>query len=231
MSVLRNYIEDFFSLLYPDLCAGCKTNLFKSEHVVCTSCKYHLPYTNFHLDTHNKASRQLLGRFDFNAVASYLYFTKSSRVQNIMHQLKYNNRPETGSKMGEMYGDVLKNSTIFNSADLIVPVPLHPDRLKKRGYNQSEFFAKGLAKSMNIPVGNELKRKISTESQTKKSRFSRYENMKDVFYVAEPEKIAGKHILLVDDVLTTGATIEACALQLLKMPQTTISIATIAFTE
>ncbi len=148
-----------------------------------------------------------------------------------MHQLKYNNKPEIAVKLGEMYGHTLQGSE-FKNTDVIIPVPLHPQRLKERGYNQSDYFARGLSNMLEIPLNpNILKRSIATGTQTKKSRFSRYENMKDVFEVTDPVLIAGKHILLVDDVITTGATIEACSMKLLEIPDTRISIATIAFTD
>jgi ComF family protein len=131
-----------------------------------------------------------------------------------------------------MYGQALMDSTDYQKADIIIPVPLHPRKLKKRGYNQSDLFAKGLSNILGIPSDtNILKQIISTETQTKKSRFSRYENMKDIFEVINPDAVEGKHVLLVDDVITTGATIEACGLKLLNVRDTTISIAAIAFTD
>jgi ComF family protein len=229
MNSISTYLEDFFSLFFPVLCPGCGKSLFKNESIICTDCIYHLPYTNFHLEKENRVARQLWGRIPFTASASFLYFDKGSRVQNLIHQLKYNDRPEIGLKLGEMYGHALKFSD-YKAADIIIPVPLHPHRLKERGYNQSDLFGKGLSTSLEIPLQTTLlKRKIATATQTKRSRFSRYENMKDVFEIADPHHITGKHILLVDDVITTGATIEACSMKLLEIPDTKISIATIAF--
>jgi len=231
MNSLYGYFDDFLSLFFPVLCSGCGKNLFKNESVICTDCIYHLPYTNFHQEKDNRVARQLWGRIPFSSSASFLYFRKGSRVQNLMHQLKYNNKPEIGVKLGEMYGHVLHGSE-YRNTDIIIPVPLHPQRLKARGYNQSDHFARGLSNTLGIPLNTTiLKRSIATSTQTKKSRFSRYENMKDVFEVTNPGLIAGKHILLVDDVITTGATIEACSLKLLEIPQTKISIATIAFAD
>jgi len=231
MNTYYTYIEDFFSLFFPVLCPACGKNLFKNESILCTDCIYHLPYTNFHLEKDNHVARQLWGRIPFMGSASFLYFRKGSRVQNLMHQLKYNNKPEIGVKLGEMYGHVLQRSE-YNDTDIIIPVPLHPKRLKERGYNQSDHFARGLSNNLGIPLNTEiLIRTIATGTQTKRSRFSRYENMKEVFEVRDPDKIAGKHILLVDDVITTGATIEACSLKLLEIPDTKISIVTIAFAD
>lgn len=193
---------------------------------------YHLPYTNFQLHSDNRVARQLWGRLPFVNASAFLYFHKGTRVQNLMHQLKYAGKIEIGQKLGEMCGDVLAGSDAYRDVDLIIPVPLHARRLKERGYNQSECFARGLSLSMNVEMSEKaLKRVIGTPSQTRKSRFSRYENMLDAFEVALPELVSGKHILLVDDVITTGATIEACGLKLLEQAGVKISIATIAFTD
>nr|WP_242691602.1 phosphoribosyltransferase family protein [Pedobacter sp. SYSU D00823] len=149
----------------------------------------------------------------------------------MLHQLKYNNRPDVGTKLGIAYGKQLLESSSIVLPDIIVPVPLHPKRQKKRGYNQSESFAQGLSQSLNIPVNTScLQRGTFTATQTKKSRFLRFENMKDVFTLSYGETLQGKHILLVDDIITTGATIEACAHPILKVSGTTISIAGIAYT-
>ncbi len=226
------YLNDFISLFYPELCAGCSKNLFNNETVICTDCLYHLPYTNFHEDSNNRVAKQLWGRVPFHAASAYLYFRRGTRVQNLLHQFKYNQRPEVGIRLGEMYGLELKKTDTFKSVDLIVPVPLHPSKLRKRGYNQSAYFAQGLSNNMGIPVQNDLlNRIVPTETQTRKSRFVRYENMKDVFQSTNEQGLSNKHILLVDDVITTGATIEACAIELLGSPGTKISIATIAFTD
>ncbi|TZF80923.1 ComF family protein [Pedobacter sp. BS3] len=231
MRPVFNYLNDFFALFYPQLCASCNTNLYNNETVICTSCRYRLPYTQFHSDPDNRTARQLAGRFPFEAAASFLYFHKGSRVQNLIHQLKYNSNTDVGTTLGEMYGQVLRSAEKFSTADIIVPVPLHPAKLKKRGYNQSEYFARGLASAMEISHANALMRLVNTQSQTRKSRYVRYENMKDIFSVRSPDILENKHVLLVDDVLTSGATVEACALKILEITGTRISIATIAFTD
>ena len=232
MNLIYDYLHDFISLFFPQLCATCGKNLFKSESTICTQCFYHLPYTNFHLDDENRVVRQLYGRIPFESAAAFLYFAKGSKVQNLIHGLKYNNKPEIGTRLGEMYGQKLKAIEKFKEIDLILPVPLHPKRLKKRGYNQSEYFAMGLSNSLEIPLRSDiLVRPVATSTQTQKSRFSRFENMKDVFSISNSELLQGKHVLLVDDVLTTGATVEACALELLKVQALRISIASIAFAE
>lgn len=225
------YVRAFISLLYPELCAGCLQSLYEHEELICTHCLYHLPVTNFHQDTANAAGKQLWGRVHLQAVSSYLYYVKGSIVQNLLYHLKYFNKPEIGNMLGKRYGELLTNSA-FRHVDLIVPVPLHPKKLKKRGYNQSEFFAKGLSERFKVPieVGN-LVRPTRTESQTMKRRYERYENMKDTFEVLRPDVFEQKHLLLVDDVLTTGATIEACSHKLLEIPGVRVSVLTLAYTK
>ncbi|MES3019780.1 MAG: ComF family protein [Bacteroidota bacterium] len=227
-----NYVHDFFALFFPDLCAGCGNNLFNNEQVICTNCIYHLPVTNFHSDPSNRLAKQLWGRFAFTQASSFVYFRKGGRVQNIMHQLKYNKRPEAGFRMGQLYGQVLKSSDKWSKPDVIIPVPLHPAKLKKREYNQSEVIANGLASVLLIPVvPDNLVRKENTETQTKKSRFARYENLNSAFECRDHGAFNKKHVLIVDDVMTTGATLEACSIELLKLEGVTISIITIAFAE
>jgi ComF family protein len=229
MNAIVRYAEDFFSLFFPQLCSGCGKSLFKNESVICTDCVYNLPYTDFHKDSDNAVAKQLWGRIPFTAAFAFLHFHKGSRVQSLMHQLKYNNKPEVAFKLGEMYGAQLHSSDGVKSFDVIIPVPLHPAKEKKRGFNQSDFFARGLSQTLNIPVDLSLRRKVFTDTQTRKSRFVRYENMKDVFVLPHSTSLEGKHVLLVDDVITTGATIEACAVELLKITGLKVSIATIAF--
>ena len=229
---LNHYLQDFLSLFFPELCAGCGNNLFKNEIEICTKCIYHLPVTNFHKDPLNKFAKQLWGRFVFKQAGSYVYFRKGSRVQNIMHQLKYNKRPEAGFRMGQLYAYLLNEDNEWELPDLIIPVPLHPAKLRKRGYNQSESIAKGMSFVLNIPVlSDNLIRIEDTETQTRKSRFGRYENLKNAFRCLDKNSLMSKHILLIDDVMTTGATLEACATVLLSIDGTVISVSTIAFTE
>lgn len=232
MNAVYRHLSDFVSLFFPEVCAACGVSLVSQESVLCSGCVFHLPYTNFHHDKDNRVAQQFWGRIPFRHCGAYLYFSKGSKVQNLMHQLKYNNRPEVGYKLGEMYGRDLKETSMLKKTDLIIPVPLHPARQRKRGYNQSDYFAQGLSTQLGCPMStSSLKRTFFTETQTKKSRYVRYENMKDVFVVKEPHLLEGKHVLLVDDIITTGATIESCANALLAIPNIEISIAAIAFTE
>lgn len=223
------WIEDFFSLVFPRICVTCGNNLWKHEFVICTRCESGLPRTGFHLYPDNPVSRLFWGRMPFENAAAYLYFTKGEKVQRMIHCLKYKGRKDIGILLGKYYGLDLRVSPLYQGIDVIVPVPLHKKRRMQRGYNQSEQFAAGLSNSMNIPVDPyALVRLKNTATQTKRSRFGRWENVADMFGVPDPSRIAGKYVLLVDDVITTGATIEACAQALLVIPGVRVSIAAIA---
>ncbi|HEY8929011.1 MAG TPA: phosphoribosyltransferase family protein [Mucilaginibacter sp.] len=232
MNLARTYLHDFVSLLFPELCAACKESLMANEEIICMDCRFNLPYTNFHLPADNVVAQQFWGKINVQAAFALFYFTKGGKVQNLLHQLKYNGQQEVGKLMGKMAGEQLLKNEIFNSADYIIPVPLHQKRLRERGYNQSECFAEGLAVKLNttVEVGN-LVRQRATSTQTRRSRFARFENMQEVFAVINPEKLKDKHVLLVDDVITTGSTLEACGSELLKIPGLKLSIATIAYAE
>ena len=230
---LRAAFRDALALLFPELCVGCERALVSQEEHLCTHCLYHLPVTGFHLDTDNLAARQLSKRLPLVSVASYLYFSAGSSVQRIVHRIKYQKGFKLAEHLGFLYGMELSKSEAFRSCDLIVPVPLHKKRLRWRGYNQSEYFARGLARALEIEVSTgSLLRTDHSKSQTKsKSRWERFENMHGAFQVTHPARLEGKHIMLVDDVLTSGATIEACCVPLLQVNGIRLSIATLAFTK
>jgi ComF family protein len=232
MKLKDNYFTDFVALLFPELCAACRAGLMVNERVICTDCLYNLPFTNFHLQADNIVARQFWGKIKLEAAYSLYYFAKGGKIQNLMHQFKYNGLQEVGHIVGNIAGEQLKKNEEFQSVDLIVPVPLHKKRLQQRGYNQSTCFAKGLAQKLNAFVEEDnLVREVATETQTHKSRFARFENMKEVFLIKNPEVLENKHILLVDDIITTGSTLEACGIELLKIKGLKLSIATIAYAE
>ena len=223
------YIDDFIGLIYPSICVGCGNSLWKNERFICTFCDFHLPRTNFHQDTDNPLSRIFWGRSQIESAAAYLFFNKGNTVQHLVHALKYQGRKDIGIWLGKQYGIYLKHSQNFSSIEYILPVPLHPRKLMIRGFNQSEQFAIGLTSSMNVPIENQvLYRQKTSETQTKKSRFLRWQNVEGIFAVKEYQKLEGKHILLVDDVVTTGATLESCIAALSRIPGIRISLATIA---
>jgi ComF family protein len=223
-------IKDFISLIFPNVCASCGKSLFKYESNICTYCIYHLPKTNYHLQPDNPIAKIFWGRVPIHSGAAFYGFNKGGNVQHLIHQLKYKGYKEIGYTVGKLYGDELKQSDDFNTVDVVIPVPLHAKKKKKRGYNQSDTFAQGLAKGMNADAKLDvLFRAFESESQTKKSRYRRWQNVESIFQLRDASDLAGKHILLVDDVITTGATLEACAQTLLQISNVKISIATIAY--
>lgn len=232
MKLLRGYLADFVSLLFPELCPACQASLVANEHIICSDCRYNLPYTNFHLQPDNIVAQQFYGKINVSAAYALYYFTKGGKVQNLMHHFKYKGMQEIGVLLGNVAGTQLMENPVFNTVDFIVPVPLHKSRLKERGYNQSTCFADGLAPKLNAMVDdNNLQRIVATATQTHKSRFARFENMREVFMIKYPERLENKHVLLVDDIVTTGSTLEACGIELLKIPGLKLSIATIAYAQ
>jgi len=207
--------SDFISLFYPNYCYGCKGALVKGEDTLCTRCLFDLPKTHYHLSATNPIKERLFGRLELDYALAFLKFRKEGIVQHLLHELKYNNHPEVGVKLGKQYGKELKENQI-DEFDLIVPVPLHESRKKKRGYNQRSKFAQGLSESLGVTWDESISHRTThTSTQTRKNKTERWHNVKDVFAVHSSEHIRNKRILLVDDVITTGATIEACGRQLL----------------
>ncbi|MDQ0969237.1 ComF family protein [Flavobacterium sp. W4I14] len=232
MLLVKQWTSDLFGLLFPNLCNACGNSLFRYEQLICLKCLHDLPFTDYHQYADNRVAKQLWGRLPLNAAMAMLYFRKGAKVQNLIHNLKYNGRTDVGVLLGNMLGERLKTGILYQDINMVIPVPLHGKKYKSRGYNQSSFIAEGIAAQMGIHVSeHHLIRNTSTESQTKKSRYNRYENMKDVFQVNSAGDIIGKHILLVDDVITTGATLEACANTLLAIGAAKVSIAALAFAE
>jgi len=222
-------LKDFLALLFPNLCLACRKRQATVDKILCLSCQQRLPKTDFHLMAENEFTDRFWGRIVLEAGAALFYFTKDSAVQALIHQLKYGDKPNVGIQLGEWYGRTLKEHRPFSMIDVIVPVPLHPKRQRQRGYNQSTQFAIGLSTAMKIPYKKDaLVRTIATSTQTQKTRLERFENVLQAFEVNPSSKLEGKHILLVDDVLTTGATLEACATKLLAVPNVKVSMATIA---
>jgi len=221
--------DDLISLFYPRLCAGCNTSLVKGEDVLCLNCIADLPRTNYHLYPDNPVFQQFIGRAHVELATSFCRFDKGGRLQHLLHQLKYKGKLEVGQKMGILLGSDLIKCYDYRSIDAIVPVPLHPKKERKRGFNQSLEICLGISEAMDRPVlpGN-LIRKVYSDTQTRKGRFERWENVSGIFTVKNSTALAGKHLLLVDDVVTTGATLEACCIPLLEIPGVRVSIATLA---
>lgn len=224
------FLNDILNIFFPRTCAGCSGLLTDSELYICTECLYLLPRTNYWKEKDNPVAKIFWGRVYLENAASYMLFNKGSRLQHIIHHIKYKNQKEIGEYLGRMFAQELIK-TDFSNIDVIIPVPLHSQKLKKRGYNQSEHIARGISSVLKKEVvTSSLIRLSQNKSQTLKSRFERWENVQDVFEVVNPNLIINKHILLVDDVLTTGATIEACATAILGVENTKVSVATLANT-
>lgn len=222
---MRNIFRDFLNLFFPDVCVVCGERLSDGEQHICTDCLLLLPKTNFHLQPDNRLEQFFAGRIPFQHIAAYAYFVKGGSIQHIVHELKYNHNPIIGSFIGELCGENIKDSDFISTIDLLVPVPLHPERQKERGYNQSFEICKGISIATGIPLDNEtLIRKINNPSQTKNARFDRWKNVEDIFSVINRNTFENKHILLVDDVITTGSTLESCAKEILKSEGSKISI-------
>lgn len=216
-------------LLFPKLCMVCGDKLIEQEQWICLHCLHHIPRTNFHLVPDNPVAQIFYGRVPIEWATSFFYFSKGSKYQTLLHNLKYKGMKELGAEIGKHFGIDLMQSPGFASVDLICPVPLHPDKEKKRGYNQSWWIASGMARQMEKELSDEnLKRVTATETQTRKGRFERWQNVEGIFELSNPEAFDGKHILLVDDVVTTGSTLEACAQAILSSTNARVSMATLA---
>ncbi len=224
------WISDFINLFYPGTCAACGDSLVNEEKIICTYCYLKLPRTNFCNSIDNPVDRIFWGRVNLITATSFLFFNKGSRVQKLLHQLKYNGNKKIAIYLGELFGQELNRVATYNDIDLIIPVPLHPRKRKKRGFNQSELIAIGIGTTMGITYSSHyLIRTEFTSTQTNKTRYLRWKNVNGKFSILRTDELVGKHVLLVDDVLTTGATIEACAQELLKIPNIKISVATLAY--
>jgi len=228
---MTSMLADFTALFFPELCLACGKRLMTTEKFICLDCIDDLPLTTFHSDPENKIAQLFWGRVMVENATSWLYFRKGSRYQKLVHHLKYKGMKEIGEEMGKLFGSDLAGSA-FQQAAIILPVPLHPRKLKQRGYNQSEWIARGMASSMNLIMNAcLLEREVHTATQTRKNRFERWQNVEGIFRVTDPAAISGKHLLIVDDVVTTGSTLEAAAVTLLNAGAAKVSIATLACAE
>lgn len=222
-------LKPLIDILYPKTCLGCDGILQTGEEVLCIKCRHDLPLTNHHQIPENDAFKRLAGRVSLEKVMSMLIFEKQGIVQQIIHKLKYDGHQEVGTLLGLWYGEIIRNE--LQDIDEIIPVPLHKRRLRERGYNQVMTFSEALSKSLEISVNKEvLLRNKYSKTQTKKTFFTRTDINKDIFDVNFSEEDSGKHFLLVDDVLTSGTTLEQCSKALLKIPNVKISIVTMALT-
>lgn len=216
--------NDLLNLFYPNLCLLCKEPLVEGEEQICLHCLCDLPRTGFFALEDNPVAQLFLGKSDFTAATAFLHYEKGGRVQKLIHSLKYYDNKELAYQLGRLAALEYKKSSLFTTTDLLLPVPLHPQRLRQRGYNQSEWIARGISSVTHQPIDvTSLRRIKKTETQTRKQVYERWQNVQHIFSLAHPEALQGKHLLLIDDVVTTGDTLIACASPLLTIPNTKVS--------
>lgn len=221
--------QSLINLFFPKVCSGCSTLLLGNENMICTTCRHDAPLTHHHLNPENDAYKKFYGRVLVQHASALFYFHKKGIVQELIHNLKYKGHEELGQLIGEWYAADLKMVVALQDVDQIIPVPLHPKKFKERGYNQVSGFGKALAEQLDVAYNDKiLIRNVYSKTQSKKNLLGRSELNETIFDVVFSEKEHNKHFLLVDDVLTTGATLEACSRALLKIPGAKISIVCMA---
>lgn len=222
------WLSDFSKLFFPTICIGCAQPLNASEDTICIDCLIKLPRTNYHRLETNPVFNKFRGRIQIESASAFLYFAQGNSAQAFLHHLKYNRRQDIGERLGALYSKDLMNDG-YAPPDVIIPLPLHPSKQRIRGFNQCTSIANGLNKHLGAQIGSDFVKRISNNStQTKKGRFERWENVERIFSIPKPEKISGKHILLIDDVVTTGSTLEACGHTILEAGAARLSFLTLA---
>jgi ComF family protein len=225
MNCFYDLWDDFISLLFPRLCHACGDHLLRNENLICTGCYVSIPRTNYHLQPDNPVAQLFWGRCLIEKAAAFSFYTRGSRLRNLIHKLKYSGIKEIGYELGRIYGGSLKSAGFTGDIDLIIPVPLHPSKKRIRGFNQSEFIGRGISDVACLPVDtSSLARITLSATQTNRSRYERWTNVEGIFRVTDPEAIRGKHIMLVDDVITTGSTVESCVNELVKVEGVKVSV-------
>ncbi|MBK8806846.1 MAG: ComF family protein [Bacteroidales bacterium] len=229
---IRSLFSDFFLLFFPDFCEACNSVLLKGENVICTKCLHDLPRTRYHNFSDNKISLLFWGRVPFAKATAFMFYRKDSRYAELFHKLKYNSKKNIGVLLGEMFAVELQDSQFLADIDILLPVPLHKKRLKIRGYNQSEVIALGMQKKCTLSIDvTSIKRVVYNLTQTKKNKESRFTNVSNIFSVVDVASLANKHVLVVDDIVTTGATLESFIHEIEKIQGIKISIATVGIAE
>ena len=219
------WISNFLQLFYPRLCLCCDKRLTESEQYLCLHCYCELPRTHYHRRTDNPVLKLFAGFFQINEIAAFLFFTRDGKVQKLVHTFKYYGNKQLAQYLGRIAAIDMKNDGLFSHIDMLIPVPLHPKKERKRGYNQAEWIAKGVAQVYSCQIRTDvICRNIDTVTQTRKTVYERNLNVEEIFSLKEAFSLEGKHILLIDDVITTGATLRACIKTLSDIPDVRISL-------
>jgi ComF family protein len=227
---LKELLRGFLHLFYPHVCKGCGSDVIEDENLLCLQCINNLPYTNFSVHANNPVEKIFWGRLPLTAAMSEFYFAKGTVIQRLVHEFKYKGNKDVGMYLGAMMGSSLISNNRFKKIDALIPLPLYADKEHKRGFNQANILCEGIAEMMNIPVikGNVIRKRF-TQTQTKKHRQERWQNVEGSFKVDNIAQLKDKHLLLVDDVITTGATLEACGKEILIIDNVKLSVATLAY--
>jgi ComF family protein len=232
MIFLKEIAEDFLSLFFPAVCLSCGDSLVRGEEMLCTRCMVEINRTGFHLKHDNSVEQLFWGRCQIERGAAFSVYNRGSRIRKLIHLMKYRGHKEIGFALGKLYGSYLHGTPFMEGVDMLVAVPLHPDRLKKRGYNQSDYIARGLSAATGVPVGEGVLYRVSaTNTQTRRGRFERWENVEGLFALSDEKQLSGKHFMIVDDVITTGSTLEACAEALHRCSNVKVSVVTLAVSQ
>jgi len=227
---LKEIKNSFLHLLFPHVCNGCGTDILSEESTLCMRCIAEMPETYFHMHANNPVEKIFWGRLPLISATAQYYFTKESLMQILMHQLKYKGNKELGKQLGRFMGNDLLQTNRFNNIEALIPLPLFPAKEKRRGYNQATILCEGIAEVLKVEILRDVIIRIQyTETQTKKGRMERWQNIEGKFELVKPEEIQHKHVLLVDDVVTTGATLEACGQEILQASDAKLSIATLCY--
>lgn len=229
--LIDKVVKNLLNLFFPPVCLACQNILGDRESVICTECRHKLPVTNVHLNGENAVEKVFYGRVQLEAATALFYYQKKGRVQELMHNLKYRGQEQIGSLLGAWLGSELKLCTPFNTVEMVIPIPLHESKLKKRGYNQVAKFGQEIANALNAEYREDILVKVrATTTKVFRDRLARWSEDDYVFNLNNEHEINGKHILVVDDIITTGATLEQSCLQLLEATPSKISVATMAIT-
>lgn len=227
MITVREIKDSVLHMLFPHVCCGCGNDMMGGDSVLCLKCVDAMPETNFESHPGNPIEKKFWGRLDLAGATACYYFTRESLMQTFMHEFKYRGNKDLGWQLGMMMGERLAKSARFNM-DALIPLPLFESKERKRGFNQATILAEGMAERLHLPVLKDaITRSTHTDTQTKKGRVDRWLNMEGRFCLNKPDAVRGKHILLIDDVITTGATLEACGTELLAAGNVQLSIATL----